>query len=160
MTPTYLLAQLLQDPARAAEVPPEEIPAVLGELEQLKATLWAQLIFQGRNGQPEAPAGDRGRLLTIPDVANLLAVPKGHVYELARRGGLPFPRTAQGFGRRLTSFKRVIELELRVRLSEKRGWRRIRWLLKHYGPDAVKPNRAVERFARHLLRRRMRPRHP
>jgi hypothetical protein len=35
--------------------------------------------------------------------------------------GLPFPRSASGFGKRLTNLRRVLELELRVRFSEQRG---------------------------------------
>ena len=37
------LSALLADPARAADVPVDAIPQVLGELEQLKAALWVRL---------------------------------------------------------------------------------------------------------------------
>lgn len=46
--------------------------------------------------------------------------------EQAEAEGLPFPRTAQGFGRRLSVLRRVLELELGVRFQEERGHRRER----------------------------------
>lgn len=86
------LARLLEDPTKAAEVPPEAIARLIGELEQMKATLWARLIRGDVNGQgrPEAPEEDR--LLTIASVADRLGVPKSYAYELARRGDLPTVR--------------------------------------------------------------------
>lgn len=42
--------------------------------------------------------------------------------------GLPFPRTSQGFGRRFTILRRVLELELGVRLREERRHERRRWV--------------------------------
>lgn len=83
------ISDLLQDPAKVAEVPAEQIPTLLGDLERLKAILWARLTSH-TNGQ--APAQAEVRLLTIPDVAGFLGVTHGYAYELARRGDLPTVR--------------------------------------------------------------------
>lgn len=46
--------------------------------------------------------------------------------ERAELGSLPFPRSAQGFGKHLTNMRRVIEVELGVTFAEEAlGWRRI-----------------------------------
>ncbi len=89
MTPD--LAQLLQDPTQVAEIPAEAIPGLLGELERLKASLWARLVALAVNGRPEAPA-DGDRLLTAEQVAERLQIPKGRVYEMARQGEIPTAR--------------------------------------------------------------------
>jgi excisionase family DNA binding protein len=62
---------------------------LLGLLERLKALAWAQIV-----GRPLDPAHgqESDRLLTLPDVAERLAIPPGHAYELARRGVLPVVR--------------------------------------------------------------------
>lgn len=87
------LTALLQDPARVAEVPREAIPPLLAQCSALQSLLSARLasIPASGNGSPEAPP-DGDRLLTIPEVAARLGVPKGYAYELARRGGLPTVR--------------------------------------------------------------------
>jgi hypothetical protein len=43
---------------------------------------------------------------------------------VAAERGLPLPRTASGFGQKLTNMRRVIELELRAKLIEERGHQR------------------------------------
>jgi hypothetical protein len=59
-------------------------------------------------------------------------VPVGDLYKqcrtIAEAEGLPFPRTAQGFGRRLTSLRRVLELELAVAFRDERGHADRRWI--------------------------------
>jgi hypothetical protein len=47
---------------------------------------------------------------------------------VADREGYPLPRTVQGFGHRLSSRRRVIELELGVRFHETRGRGGRRWV--------------------------------
>ncbi len=47
---------------------------------------------------------------------------------IAEAEGLSFPRTANGFGRKLTNLRRVIELELGVRYREGRGHAGKRWV--------------------------------
>jgi excisionase family DNA binding protein len=83
------LAQLEQELPlwdRAACLP------LLGLLERLKAQAWVQIL--GSQGSPHDPADGRepDRLLTIPQVAERLAIPTGHAYELARRDVLPVVR--------------------------------------------------------------------
>jgi excisionase family DNA binding protein len=62
---------------------------LLGLLERLKALTWMQIV-----GTPLDTAGgpEPDRLLTIPQVADRLAIPTGHAYELARRDVLPVVR--------------------------------------------------------------------
>lgn len=87
------LTQLLQDIAWATEIPAEAIPSLLGDLERLCAMLLVRMISaQPRDGQPNAPGGEDHHLLTIPEVAERLGVPKGYVYDLARRGQIPVIR--------------------------------------------------------------------
>lgn len=50
LTPVPKLVDLLADPGRMSLVPSEAIPAMLGDLERLKAILWAQLTFHQGNG--------------------------------------------------------------------------------------------------------------
>jgi len=65
---------------------------LVGLLERLKAHAWVQIL--GSQGTPHDTADVResDRLLTIPQVAELLAIPTGHAYELARRDVLPVVR--------------------------------------------------------------------
>ena len=62
---------------------------LLGLLERLKALAWVQIV-----GSPlhttNGPEPDR--LLTLPEVAERLAIPMGHAYDLARRDLLPVVR--------------------------------------------------------------------
>jgi excisionase family DNA binding protein len=62
---------------------------LLGLLERLKVQVWAKIL-----GSPLDPADGRepDRLLTLPEVAERLAIPTGHAYELARRDVLPVVR--------------------------------------------------------------------
>ncbi len=80
--PRALLAPLLTDPARAAEIPAEQVSALLGELEHLRAALWVRLVTAPA---ASAPAPEPTRLLAADEVAAWLGVPKSYVYELARR---------------------------------------------------------------------------
>lgn len=65
---------------------------LVGLLERLKAQAWVQIL--GSRGSPHDPADgpEPDRLLTIPQVAERLAIPTGHAYELARRDVLPVVR--------------------------------------------------------------------
>lgn len=68
---------------------PQEIPALLGELERLRAVCWMRLLPPPNGLDPPREAD---RLLTIPEVAGRLGVPPSYAYELARRGELPTVR--------------------------------------------------------------------
>lgn len=70
-------------------MPPEAIPRLLGELERLRAELTLRLVTPAAP-KPQADAEDD--LLTVPEVAERLRVPKARVYELARSRDLPSVR--------------------------------------------------------------------
>lgn len=87
------LATLLAALERVVEeISSREALALLAALEQLKAIVWTRLLAapRGNDHQENPPEGDR--LLTVPEVAGLLNVPKGYVYDLARRGEIPVVR--------------------------------------------------------------------
>jgi excisionase family DNA binding protein len=82
---------VLADPQRANELRPDEIPALLGTLEQLRATLWLNMVRGSGTAKRDADAGG-GELLTVPEVAAQLRFTRGYVYEAVRRGELPAVR--------------------------------------------------------------------
>ena len=77
------IASLLADPTRVAEVPVDEAGALIGQLEQVKALLYARLT------QASSTSDGRGedRCLTVEEAAGRLGVTKDW---LRRRGALPF----------------------------------------------------------------------
>ena len=79
---------------------------LLGLLERLKALAWVQIV-----GSPLDPADGRGpdRLLTLPEVAERLAIPTGHAYDLARRNVLPVVRFGKYVRVSQTSLTRWLE---------------------------------------------------
>ena len=88
MTTAIDLAKLVANHELAATLPPTVIPALLAEVERLKAALWMRLVTSlidsaRTNPEPAAP-----RLLTVPQVAELLGVPAGNLYAVVRRGEL------------------------------------------------------------------------
>lgn len=89
------LAQELPLWDRAACLP------LLGLLERLKALAWVRIMGSPLN---TADGSQPDRLLTLPEVAERLAIPTGHAYELARRDLLPVVR----FGK----YVRVSEVSL------------------------------------------------
>lgn len=88
------LSAILQVPARAAEIPLEQIPALVAELASEQAALSAiQGVLTARLLVPpsERTSDDGGdRLLTAEEVARMLGVTKRWVQRRARR--LPFSR--------------------------------------------------------------------
>ena len=78
------LALVLADPRRVAELRVEEIPPLLGVMEELRALLWARMIRT-----PTALAADAGdsndELLTVPEVAAQVKFTTAYVYEAVRR---------------------------------------------------------------------------
>ncbi len=101
-----LLAELGQAVGTLA---PSALVAVLGDLTALQARIWVRLLAGAAEKPSEAPGGqEEARLLTIPEVAAFLGVPKGYTYELARRGDLPTVRVGPKY--------------LRVRASDLRAW--------------------------------------
>ncbi len=85
MTPNEAMTQLEQ---AAADVSAEQVPALLGGVEKVRATLWVRLM-KGSIPQAKLALGDEV-LLTIPQVAERLSIPVQRTYELARhQAGLP-----------------------------------------------------------------------
>ena len=85
---TDLLAAILSDPGRAAEIPDQEVRGLLVKVAGLLTALSARMPASASG--PDQVQGDR--LLKLPEVAQLLGVPRGYAYELARRGQLPTVR--------------------------------------------------------------------
>ena len=86
------LADILAQPELSATLPPATLAELYARVARLEADLRA-LLLTSRATRPdgsESPAGDR--LWTIPEVADFLSVPEGHVYELARQGKIPVVR--------------------------------------------------------------------
>ncbi len=88
MTLDILFAQLEK---ATADVPADRVPGLLGDLERLKAGLWARLVTPSVNGKLETVhAGDKDKLLTPEEAAELLGVKVSWLYRHASR--LPFAR--------------------------------------------------------------------
>lgn len=81
--PLPTLADLAATPALAAEVELESIPELLGEMERLRAMLWARLALRINR-----PAPTEDRLLNSADAVSRLGISKDWVYRNASR--LPF----------------------------------------------------------------------
>ena len=74
-----------------ADVPTDQVPALLGELERLKAGLWARLMTATHNGKVLShPSSETDRLLTPDEAADLLGVKVSWLYRNWQ--GLPFAR--------------------------------------------------------------------
>jgi excisionase family DNA binding protein len=70
----------------------QALPGILGALEAARAGGWARLLTS-ITAMPRTPEGaEDGRLLTIREVAERLAVRVDYAYALARQGKLPVVR--------------------------------------------------------------------
>jgi len=89
-----LAAQLATLERQLATATPQEIPRLVGELERIKTVLLARIMSAaaGVNGRTEGQASENLDHLTISEVAVLLHMSKGRVYELIRQGELPAVR--------------------------------------------------------------------
>ena len=81
------LAELKQE---IGELARQEIPAVLGELEELKAAAWAQLLTPTNGSNPAATKPQDDRWLTAAEAAALLRVTPRWLYRHQKK--LPFAR--------------------------------------------------------------------
>jgi excisionase family DNA binding protein len=96
---------------------PESCTELLGALERVRVTAWSQVV----KGPQSLPSQHNGQLLTLPQVAERLAVPETYAYELARQNRLPVVRlgkyvrvSAEEFGKWLAqqaSLERRIDRE-------------------------------------------------
>ena len=70
----------------ARDLPPADVPGLLGALERVRALVWMQHVGARTTPVPNDSAADG--LLTVPDAAARLHVLSQYVYELIRRGEL------------------------------------------------------------------------
>ncbi len=68
--------------------PPERCTELLGALERVRVSAWSQVV----KGPQSLPSQNNGQLLTLPQVAERLAVPATYAYELARQNRIPIVR--------------------------------------------------------------------
>jgi excisionase family DNA binding protein len=69
----------------AREAEPQDLPALLAELERLRADLWARLMAASQT----PPRADDAPLLDVDEASAVLNIPKSYVYDLARQGKIP-----------------------------------------------------------------------
>ena len=105
------LRVLVDDPTRVSAVPAEAIPAVLGELERLRACLWTRLTAPQREAQAGNPT-DGDRLLTAKEAAAKLGTSADWVYRHSRN--LPF---TVRIGRKVLFSEAGIERYIRTRMG-------------------------------------------
>ena len=72
--------------------PSADCTQLLGMLERVRVSAWAKVLGSSRASPQALSRQDGGQLLTVPEVAERLAIPEGYAYELARRGVLPVVR--------------------------------------------------------------------
>lgn len=105
------LADLVAEPGKAGLVPLEAIPAMLGDLERLRATLWARLTLPPGGGNA-GQSVDGDRLLSAREAAAKLGASADYLYRHSRN--LPFTVRV---GRGLRFSKAGIERFIRQRVG-------------------------------------------
>jgi excisionase family DNA binding protein len=79
------LAQAIENLAQAVQtVPVGELPALLGQVERVKALGWSRMLTG-----PVSMTGEAEELLTMAEAARRLSIPTSRAYELARQKKLP-----------------------------------------------------------------------
>src|SRR5882724_11504189 len=81
-----LLDAFIREPEVAATLSGQELAELYRQVAHLEVDLRAILLT--RSGEPSR-SDDAKRILTLPAVATILAIPESKAYELARRGELP-----------------------------------------------------------------------
>jgi excisionase family DNA binding protein len=89
-----ILATLLADPERAQALTREQVTEVLGQLERLRAFLWAMLSAPPAAAPPPTSASSPDHLLTADEAAVRLGVSRRWIYRKADE--LPFTRRLSG----------------------------------------------------------------
>jgi excisionase family DNA binding protein len=125
------LDELAEHPGRAQTLSPELVAALLARCSALQSALTARLVAVPP--RPSTAIEPTDRLLPMPAVAELLAIPTSYAYELARQGRLPAVRLGK---------------YVRVRVSDIEAW-----LLAH-GQDPLDPSRLASGTVRHRPRGR------
>ena len=106
MSAADLLVEFKQEVTRT---PPAEIPTLLGNLEEMKATAWARLT-EATNGGALSQADKSDELLDVKEAAHRLNLSEDHLYR--NSNGLPF---TVRIGRRLRFSAQGIERFIRQR---------------------------------------------
>jgi excisionase family DNA binding protein len=88
------LAALAADPQRVADLRPDAIPDLVGELEALRARLWVRLQAPPAAPAAESNGADPDTLLTAQQAADRLGVSKRWMY--AHADTLPFTKRLTG----------------------------------------------------------------
>ena len=83
---TPIIQQLEQ--AVATGTPAQNLQLFL-ELERLRMLAFSRVVKQSQLSSEHGSSEEPSRLLTIPEVANILQIPCGRCYELSRQGVLP-----------------------------------------------------------------------
>jgi len=91
------LDSLVADPTRVQEISPGAAVECLVRLAGLQSLLLSRALANGVPTQPVRTPEDR--LLTIPEVAERLSVPRAYAYDLARRGEFPTVRVGKKYVR-------------------------------------------------------------
>ena len=81
-----MISRLLENPGVSGEISKSQIPALLGQLESLKASLWAKLLAPEAVESGESQDGDQ--LLTVQQAASRLGTSKDWLYRHCAK--LPF----------------------------------------------------------------------
>lgn len=102
------LEDLVVNPDLASLLPAEAIPAMLGELERLRAALWVRLTVPQNNKNGDHAAGDR--LLDVKEAAAVLHSTADYLYRHSTK--LPF---AVRMGRKVLFSEAGIERYIRQR---------------------------------------------
>ena len=93
------LTDLLTDPGKAASLPLEAIPSLLGDLERLKATLWARLTVPQGNGRKRRATFEQSEspVIDSPELAQRWNVPESWIRDSVRsRSSDPIPCIRMG----------------------------------------------------------------
>ena len=94
--------------ALVAAAAPEELWALIGQLEEAKARAIARLIAP-TSASPAVPLARGDRLLSMPQVAERLGLSLYTVRERGRRGELPVVKVGRRVGVREESLRRFID---------------------------------------------------
>lgn len=124
------LALALTDPQRLANLHADEVPHLLGALEQIRASLWARMLGSSGPAAREPVIDASDEILTVPRVADELKFTRSYVYEAIRRGDLAAVRKGK---------------YVRVRRSALRAW------LDGHAPARLDGARVASDSSRHVL---------
>ncbi len=115
------LDDVAQNPSLAADLSLEVARALLAQCALVQGVLLARVLTGAGNGQGAPTPAEREeevRVLTAPQVAELLAVPRSYVYDLIRRGILPAVRLPALDPRKAGRYVRVLLADLHAWLDQ------------------------------------------